>query len=133
MQFSFRCFNQQKEIMASIKNMQERIVEKVMAGHPSLEDNETFEETVVKVEAYESERDITQALDNYVPNTEEERRLVMKVDLKLLPILGVMYAVQCMDRNLMVSTMFKRDTWLWGTDSRPLERFSNGRQGPGTI
>jgi hypothetical protein len=69
----------------------------------NLEDNETFEDTIVKVEVYESEREITRALQDYVRGTDEEKRLVQKIDLRLLPVLGVMYALQSIDRTGMVS------------------------------
>jgi hypothetical protein len=68
-----------------------------------LEDNVTFEENIIKVEVYETEREITRVIQDYVQGTEEERRLVRKIDLRLLPVLGVMYALQSMDRTGMVS------------------------------
>jgi hypothetical protein len=71
-----------------------------------LEDGKAFEKPVVDVELQGTERDIIDALDNYVPDSHEERRLVRKIDHKLLPILGLMYAVQCMDRNRMVRNRF---------------------------
>src|ERR1700748_2399692 len=68
-----------------------------------LEDNATFEDSIIKVEVYDTEREITRVVQDYVQGTEEERRLVRKIDLRLLPVLGIMYALQSMDRTGMVS------------------------------
>jgi hypothetical protein len=84
-------------VVEQVKNQNQRSLSE------SLEDNETFEDTIVKVEVYESEREITRALQDYVQGSEGERRLVRKIDLKLLPVLGVMYALQSIDRTGMVS------------------------------
>jgi hypothetical protein len=93
--------------MAPRKTTAERVVvEQVKAQNQGLsdrmEDNQTFEDTVIKVEVYESEREITRVLQDYVPNTSEEQRLIRKIDLRLLPILGAIYALQSMDRTGMV-------------------------------
>lgn len=36
---------------------------------------------------------------NYVPDTEEEKRLVRKIDLSLLPTIWLMYLLSYMDRT----------------------------------
>lgn len=43
------------------------------------------------------------ALQNYVPGTDEEKRLVRKVDLILLPCLWWMYVLAYLDRGNIVS------------------------------
>jgi hypothetical protein len=43
------------------------------------------------------------ALDAAVPISDEERKLVRKVDNRLLLILGQLYFVQCPDRDHVVS------------------------------
>lgn len=39
------------------------------------------------------------AIDDYVPDTDEEKRLVRKIDLYLLPTLWLMYLLSYMDRT----------------------------------
>jgi hypothetical protein len=39
------------------------------------------------------------ALNGYVPDTEEERKLVRKIDLYLLPTIWLMYLLSYMDRT----------------------------------
>lgn len=41
----------------------------------------------------------TSKKDGYVPGTEEEKRLVRKIDLHLMPILWVMYILNYIDRT----------------------------------
>jgi hypothetical protein len=96
--------------MMSIDSIEEKFVVESVMVRDFLEDGKGFEETVVEMELYKAERDIIRALESYVPNSHEERRLVRKIDLKLLPILGLMYAVQCMDRNRMVSNLLGENT-----------------------
>lgn len=38
-------------------------------------------------------------LDGYEPNTEEERKLVRKIDMFLLPTIWLMYLLSYMDRT----------------------------------
>lgn len=44
-----------------------------------------------------------QAVIDYVPDTEEERRLVRKIDMYLLPAIWGMYLLSYMDRTKSVS------------------------------
>jgi hypothetical protein len=82
------------DTMRSIDSIEEKfVVENVMACE-FLEDGKAVAEPVVEMELYEGERDIIRALHSDVPNSHEEHRLVRKIDLKLLPILGLMYDVQ---------------------------------------
>jgi hypothetical protein len=83
------------------RKTQERVVVE-HASEAGLVDNKTFEDTVVKVEVYESERALTRALDDYAENSHEEQRLVRKIDRRLLPILGTMFFLQSLDRTGMV-------------------------------
>lgn len=41
-------------------------------------------------------------LDSYVPDTEEERQLVRKIDLYILPTMWLMYLLSYMDRTKYV-------------------------------
>jgi hypothetical protein len=114
-----------KNTMAEVIVEQARMQNQGNLSH-RLEDNETFEDTVIKVEVYESEREITRVLQDYVHDTEEERRLVRKIDMKLLPILGVMYALQCVDRTGMVS--FKENLLISSLEYRSLHLGSMARR-----
>lgn len=53
----------------------------------------------------------------YVPDTEEEKRLVRKIDLYLLPCIWVMYLMSYLDRTnvgLTVSNHSSHDVlWCW--------------------
>src|ERR1700753_488344 len=97
------------------KNTTDRVViehveaQKTQSLSSRLEDNETFEDNVLKVEAYEAEREITRIIQDYVQGSEEERRLIRKIDMRLLPVLGAMYALQSMDRTGMVSLAYSDD------------------------
>lgn len=51
---------------------------------------------------------IAEALRNYVPGSEEEKRLVRKVDFILLPVLWWMYILAYIDRGNIVSSMLSR-------------------------
>lgn len=61
---------------------------------------------VAKSGATAEEVEVAQALQDYVPNTEEERKLVRKIDLRLMPILWVMYVLNYVDRTNIVSTSY---------------------------
>ncbi|KAG9645997.1 hypothetical protein KCV04_g3522, partial [Aureobasidium melanogenum] len=48
----------------------------------------------------EPQRDNTvAALDGYIPDSQEERKLVRKIDLYLLPTIWLMYLLSYMDRT----------------------------------
>jgi hypothetical protein len=51
------------------------------------------------------EQRIDLALQNYVPDSEEEKRLVRKADMVLLPILWFMYILAYLDRGNIVRTL----------------------------
>lgn len=46
------------------------------------------------------------AIDDYVPDSEEEKRLVRKIDLYLLPAIWGMYLLSYMVRTMFVSQAF---------------------------
>ncbi len=89
--------------MTSMSNTQDIIEGGDLVAGESLEDNKAFGEAIVKVEVCEAEGRTTPYVDPFMPTPEKERRLVRKVDLMLLSILGFMWAVKCIDRNRMVS------------------------------
>jgi len=63
------------------------------------------EDIVLKgdVEDLNVDPELVLALQNYVPNTPEEKRLVRKIDLVLLPCLWWMYVLAYLDRGNIVS------------------------------
>ena len=58
---------------------------------------------IAKLGATIEEVEVAQALQDYVPNTDAERKLVRKIDLRLMPILWVMYVLNYVDRTNIVS------------------------------
>jgi hypothetical protein len=56
------------------------------------------EATIVSAN-HHADADILFALQNYVPDTAEEKRLVRKIDFILLPILWWMYILAHLDRS----------------------------------
>lgn len=49
--------------------------------------------------------ELQQALRNYVPETDAEKKLRRKIDMRLMPILWVMYVLNYIDRtNIVRST-----------------------------
>ncbi|KAI9048381.1 hypothetical protein LZ554_007217 [Drepanopeziza brunnea f. sp. 'monogermtubi'] len=59
-----------------------------MEDYPSKED-------AMDQEAFE----LQQAIRNYIPNTDAEKKLVRKIDLHLIPILWIMYVLNYVDRT----------------------------------
>ncbi len=56
-----------------------------------------------EVEVNPEELELQQAIRNYVPNTDAEKKLVRKIDLHLIPILWIMYILNYVDRTNIVS------------------------------
>lgn len=56
------------------------------------------------VEHQEDQEEVT--IDDYVPDTEEEKKLVKKIDLYLLPAIWGMYLLSYMVRTMFVSNAF---------------------------
>lgn len=52
--------------------------------------------------ASKHQEDVDEALDDYVPDTEEEKKLVRKIDLFLLPAIWGMYLLSYMVRTMFV-------------------------------
>ena len=50
-----------------------------------------------------SDLQLAEAVRNYVPNTQEEKKLVRKVDIFLMPMLWIMYILNYVDRTNIVS------------------------------
>ncbi|KAK1996523.1 major facilitator superfamily transporter [Colletotrichum falcatum] len=66
----------------------------------SLEMKEDKHEHVVGSDgAAEADAELAEALRNYVPGTQEEKQLVRKIDLFLMPILWIMYILNYVDRT----------------------------------
>lgn len=57
----------------------------------------------VAVKGLGEDPELVLALENYVPDTPEERRLVRKIDFVLLPLLWWMYVLAYLDRGNVVS------------------------------
>lgn len=57
-----------------------------------------------KLEPMTEDEEMTLARETYVPGTDEEKRLVRKVDMILLPCLWWMYVLAYLDRGNIVST-----------------------------
>jgi hypothetical protein len=70
------------------------------------------EDVVVKgdLEDLNADPELVSALQNYVPGTPEEKRLVRRIDLVLLPCLWWMYVLAYLDRGNIVSS-FVRHNW----------------------
>lgn len=51
------------------------------------------------------EIELQQALKNYVPGTEAEKKLRRKIDLHLMPMLWIMYILNYVDRTNIVSSI----------------------------
>lgn len=60
----------------------------------------------VKGDINAEELELQQAIKDYVPNTEAEKKLVRKIDLHLIPILWIMYVLNYIDRTNIVSYIF---------------------------
>jgi hypothetical protein len=66
-------------------------------------------ESTMKTDAQandEYEKELQQALRDYVPGTVEEKKLVRKIDLLLMPCLWIMYILNYVDRTNIVSLKF---------------------------
>lgn len=61
--------------------------------------------TTTKGGATEEEIQLQEALRNYVPDTDAEKKLVRKIDLRLMPTLWVMYILNYVDRTNIVGNL----------------------------
>lgn len=46
-----------------------------------------------------SPKDVSSTVDDYIPGTEAEKKLVRKIDLYILPMMWLMYLLSYMDRT----------------------------------
>jgi hypothetical protein len=53
--------------------------------------------------AQQADNELQQELRNYVPHTTEEKKLVRKIDMFLMPMLWIMYILNYVDRTNIVS------------------------------
>lgn len=66
------------------------------------------DEVVKPAEALDDDEELAIALASYVPDTEEEKRLLRKIDFTLLPCLWWMYVLAYLDRgNIVIPSRFK--------------------------
>lgn len=69
----------------------------------SVKDNTVeMAETKKEMLADEEDRELIEALCNYVPHSAEEKKLVRKIDAYLMPILWIMYILNYVDRTNIV-------------------------------
>ncbi len=61
-----------------------------------------------KVVLSEEQLELERALQNYVPDTEAEKRLVRKLDWYMMPALWFMYILAYIDRQNIVSPVFTK-------------------------
>ena len=71
----------------------------------SLDKENTVEMTETKREILVNDEncELDEELRNYVPHSAEEKKLVRKIDLFLMPILWIMYILNYIDRTNIVS------------------------------
>lgn len=55
--------------------------------------------------ATEEEIQLQEALSNYVPDTDAEKKLVRKIDMHLMPTLWIMYILNYVDRTNIVGNL----------------------------
>ena len=65
----------------------------------TVEMTETKKDVLVDDDTHE----LAEAIRNYVPHSAEEKKLVRKIDLFLMPILWIMYILNYIDRTNIVS------------------------------
>lgn len=58
--------------------------------------------SIVKGGVSAEDVELQQALKNYIPDTEAERKLVRKIDMRLIPMLWIMYVLNYIDRTNIV-------------------------------
>lgn len=65
----------------------------------SIMDDNTKKGVVEHEDAPAKDGDLGIVVDDYVPGTEAEKKLVRKIDLLLLPMMWIMYLLSYMDRT----------------------------------
>ena len=77
---------------------------KQVSSVPQIEETTEHENpVVVKVDSHDDE--VNAALENYVPGSSLEKRLVRKVDLFVIPTLWLMCVLNFLDRTNMVDPL----------------------------
>lgn len=64
--------------------------------------NVEMEEYPTKVANNAGDIELQEAIKNYVPNTDAEKKLLRKIDLHLIPTLWIMYILNYVDRTNIV-------------------------------
>jgi hypothetical protein len=80
---------------------------------------------------FRDERELEEAVRSYVPNSAEEKTLVRKFDLKLMPMLWCMYVFNYVDRTNIVGIHLVKSYILFTNDQGQRQNLRNG-QGFGT-
>jgi hypothetical protein len=62
------------------------------------------------------DQELAHAVRNYVPDSAEEKKLVRKIDLRLMPTLWIMYILNYVDRTNIVSLSTFRPLYLTNID-----------------
>lgn len=66
-----------------------------------------LDEVISKPMQDEEDRELAEALRNYRPGTDAEKKLLRKIDMRLMPILWIMYILNYVDRTNIVSSMYR--------------------------
>jgi hypothetical protein len=68
-------------------------------------DDRKHQATIITVDGplFHDEEEHENAVRHYAPNSKEEKELVRKLDLRIMPILWVMYVFNYVDRTNIVS------------------------------
>lgn len=74
------------------------------ANKPQAEQVEMSAEIDGPVKPGDVDEELEEALRNYVPGSPEEKKLLRKIDLRLMPILWIMYILNYVDRTNIVSS-----------------------------
>lgn len=68
---------------------------------------ELDEATARKLGVNQEDIELQQALKDYVPGSDAEKKLLRKIDLHLMPILWVMYILNYVDRTNIVCSHYQ--------------------------
>jgi hypothetical protein len=68
--------------------------------------------TAHKLGISQEDQELQIALANYVPDSDAEKKLLRKIDLRLMPILWIMYILNYIDRTNIVSCLALLDVSL---------------------
>ena len=65
----------------------------------------------VDVAVDDEDAEMRRVMESYIPDTAEEKRLVKKIDMVLLPVLWWMYILAYLDRGNIVSDDHEGTSW----------------------